>query len=218
MKRLIIILCALAIALSLSGCRKEDQLASVPNPIATITMSDGKTMNLELFFQDAPNTVANFCELANKGAYDGLQVFRIVPSVLIQSGDPNNDGTGNAGYTIQGEFAENGIENNVSHIRGTISMARTSGLDSASSQFFILYGSYPEYDGRYAAFGRIMDEESYAVLDELATTPSDGNYRPVGAVPVISKIRVNTHGYTLEPAKIELPKETQVSAKDIGGK
>ena len=188
------------------------------NPIVKIEMENGGVITAELYPEIAPNTVANFCELANKGAYDGLQVFRIVPSVLIQSGDPNNDGTGNAGYTIQGEFAENGIENNVSHIRGTISMARTSGLDSASSQFFILYGSYPEYDGRYAAFGRIMDEESYAVLDELATTPSDGNYRPVGAVPVISKIRVNTLGYTLEPAKIELPKETQVSAKDIGGK
>lgn len=214
MKRLMLILCALALAIGLSGCQTQDSFANVPNPIATITMNDGKTMNLELFFQDAPNTVANFCELANQGAYDGLEVFRIVPSVLIQSGDPNNDGTGNAGYTIQGEFAENGIENNVSHIRGTISMARTSGLDSASSQFFILYGSYPEYDGRYAAFGRIMDAESYAVLDELATTPADGNYRPVGAIPVIARIRVNTHGYTFEASKIEIPEATS----EVGGK
>lgn len=213
MKRRIWLFCALALAVLLCGCQREDPLASVPNPIATITMSDGRTMNLELFLQDAPNTVANFCELANAGKYDGLEVFRIVPSVLIQSGDPKNDGTGNAGYYIQGEFAENGIKNGVSHIRGTISMARTSGKDTASSQFFILYGSYPEYDGRYAAFGRIMDPESYAVLDQLAVTASDSGYRPVGAIPVISKIRVNTHGYEFESAKIEIPKESEEKEK-----
>ncbi len=207
MRRCILILCALALAISLCSCQREDPLASVPNPIATITMSDGRAMNLELFLKDAPNTVANFCELANAGEYDGLEIFRIVPSVLIQSGDPKNDGTGNAGYYIQGEFVENGIENNVSHIRGTISMARTSGMDTASSQFFILYGSYPEYDGRYAAFGRIMDQDSYAVLDDLATIASDSNYRPVGAIPMIAKIRVNTHGYEFESAKIDIPKE-----------
>ena len=94
-------------------------------------------MRAELFLQDAPNTVANFVELANSGFYDGLEIFRVVTGVLIQTGDPNNDGTGGPGYSIRGEFSENGYENPVSHSRGTLSMARlVNDKDSAGSQFF----------------------------------------------------------------------------------
>jgi len=201
---LALLLCLLA--LIAGGCSpSEDVLAQVPNPIATISLSDGQVMRFELDFQAAPNTVANFCELAEKGFYDGMQFFRIVPGVLIQTGDRTVDGTGTATHAIQGEFAENGIENKLSHTRGTISMSRTANYDSASSQFFIMQGSYPEYDGRYAAFGRAMDEATLAAIDSVASIMVDGNYSPLVQVPSINTIQVNTHGYTLEAAKMELP-------------
>ena len=197
-------------ACGLSGCGKnEDPFAGIPNPIATIELSDGTSMRLELFVQDAPNTVANFVELANAGFYDGNRFFRIVPGVLVQSGDPRNDGTGRAEHVIQGEFEDNGIENKVSHTRGTISMSRQTEYDTASSQFFIMQGSYPEYNGRYAAFGRIMDQESLDVLDNIASTSVDGNYVPVGAAPSIVTIRVETYEYEYTAAKMGLPDTTK---------
>ena len=194
----------------LSGCRgKEDPYEGIPNPVATIELSDGTSMRFELFLHDAPNTVANFVELANAGFYNGQRFFRIVPGVLIQSGDPKNNGTGRAEHVIQGEFADNGIENKVSHSRGTISMSRQTDYDTASSQFFIMQGSYPEYNGRYAAFGRAMDQESLDVLDNIASTSVDGNYAPVGAVPSIVRITVDTYGYEYEAAKMGLPETTR---------
>ena len=206
MKKRVALILALVLALLLGGCA-DNFLASVPNPVATITMSDGKTLRFELFLQDAPNTVANFVELANSGFYDGLEVFRVVPGALIQTGDPNNDGTGGAGYTIQGEFSANGIGNAISHERGTISMSRQSKYDTASSQFFIMVGSVPEYDGQYAAFGRAMDQDSLNALDELAGVPVDGSFVPVGSKPKIATIRVETYGYSYEAAKILPPDE-----------
>ena len=204
-------LCALAalvllMALALGGCAKAP-FASVPNPVATITLADGSAMRFELFVQDAPNTVANFVELANSGFYDGLEFFLVVPGVLVQSGDPNNDGTGNAGYTIQGEFGDNGIGNAATHDRGTISMCRQSKYDTGSSQFFILVGSFPEYDGQYAAFGRAMDQDSLNALDALAGVPVDGSFTPVGNRPKIRSIRVETYGYSYTSAKIDLSAE-----------
>ena len=149
--------------------------------------------------------MANFCELANSGYYNGLKFFRIVPGVLIQTGCKKGDGTGNAGHAIQGEFAENGIENPLSHTRGTIAMCRTAHFDSASSQFFIMQGSYPEYDGQYAAFGKAMDAETLAAIDSIASVMVDSNYRALTMVPSIQTITVNTHGYTLEAATMDLP-------------
>ena len=155
MKRIAAIFLTVTLVLALSACgKKEDPYAGISNPVATITLSDGRQMRFELKPAEAPNTVANFIELANSGFYDGLEIFRVVAGVLIQSGDPNNDGTGDPGYAIAGEFSENGFVNNLSHARGTISMCRQSDYNSAGSQFFILQGSYPEYDGQYAAFGR----------------------------------------------------------------
>ena len=176
----------------------------VPNPVATITMSDGAQMRFELYPDKAPNTVANFISLANGGKYDNRQFFRIVAGVLIQGGDPEDNGTGGPGYTIRGEFSENGFKgNDISHLRGTISMARQSGYDTAGSQFFIMQGSYSEYDGKYAAFGRAADEQTLSVLDAIAAQPTDSNYLPLTR-QVIRSVSVDTFGVDYgEPQKIE---------------
>ncbi len=194
MKRLLRILPLILLVFMLASCQKQDATQDLPNPIATITLDDGSEMHFELYYSAAPFTVGNFIALANDGFYDGLKFFRVVPGVLIQAGDPNNDGTGGAGYTIRGEFSSNGFGNdNPSHLRGTISMARLeSDANSASSQFFIMQGNYPEYDGQYASFGRAMDEETLNVIDTIASQAVDSKYSPIKAY-TIRTIRVNTH-------------------------
>ena len=202
MKRWTLLAILLIAALALAGCaRKADDDEVFPNPIATITLSDGSQMQFELYPDIAPNTVANFVSLANKGFYDGQQIFRVVSNVLIQAGDPKNNGTGDPGYYIAGEFSENGFENGISHMRGTISLARKSDYDTGGSQFFIMEGSYPEYDGYYAAFGRILDDASLAVLDEIGSRPVDGNYEPLDHI-VIQRIRVETFDAEYEPVTL----------------
>ena len=175
-----------------------------PNPVATITMSDGAQMRFELYPDQAPNTVANFISLANRGFYNNQQFYRVVAGVFIEGGDPENKGTGGPGYAIKGEFSENGFNNSVSHRRGAISMARQSGYDTAGSQFFIMQGSYPEYDGKYAAFGSAADEQSLAVLDAIASQPTDSTYLPLTR-QVIRTISVETFG--VEYDKPEIIKE-----------
>ena len=175
-----------------------------PNPVATITMSDGAQMRFELYPDQAPNTVANFISLANRGFYNNQQFYRVVAGVFIEGGDPENKGTGGPGYAIKGEFSENGFNNGVSHRRGAISMARQSGYDTAGSQFFIMQGSYPEYDGKYAAFGSAADEQSLAVLDAIASQPTDSTYLPLTR-QVIRTIHVDTFG--VEYDKPEIIKE-----------
>lgn len=206
MKRLLVFWAMLLMTLALTGCAsKSDPYADVPNPIATITMSDGQEMRFELQLAAAPNTVANFATLANDGFYDGLEFFRVVPGVLIQSGDPRNDGTGTADGCIRGEFSKNGFQNDLSHTRGVLSMARQErGYNTASSQFFIMQGNYPEYDGEYAAFGTALDAETLSVIDSIASQPVDGHYVPLKR-QVIQTIRVNTHGYELEAETLPLP-------------
>ena len=207
MKRLWTALLTLVLLLSLAGCSREeepDPYADVPAPIATITLSDGSVMRAELYLSQAPNTVANFIDLANSGFYDGLEIFRVVTGAFIQTGDPMNNGTGGPGYTIRGEFSENGYEGNtLSHTRGVLSMCRTEDdMDSAGSQFFIMQGSFPaDYDGRYAAFGKLMDDESLAVLDAVAGVRVDASYRPL-VVTTIDTIRVDTHGYSFPFLKV----------------
>ena len=174
-----------------------------PNPVATITMSDGAQMRFELYPDQAPNTVANFISLANRGFYNNQQFYRVVAGVFIEGGDPENKGTGGPGYAIKGEFSENGFNNGVSHRRGAISMARQSGYDTAGSQFFIMQGSYPEYDGKYAAFGSAADEQSLAVLDAIASQPTDSTYLPLTR-QVIRSIRVETFGVDYgDPEKVD---------------
>ena len=201
MKRFLCLALSLLLCFSLCGCKKKEPEAPKPNPIATITMKDGSVMNFELMLSAAPNTVANFTSLANSGFYDGMEFYRVVPGVLIQSGDPNADGTGHAGYAIKGEFEKNGIKNDLSHNRGVISMSRLEdSYNSGSSQFFILQGSFPEYDGRYAAFGVAMDEATLAVIDTIANQPVDSYHVPIRR-QYIRTVRVNTHDN-------ELPLET----------
>ena len=191
----------LLLILKLTDSRKAEEPA--PHPVATITMSDGAQMRFELYPEQAPNTVANFISLANQGFYSNLQFYRIVAGVFIEGGDPENNGTGGPGYAIKGEFSENGVRNDVSHQRGTISMARQSGYDTAGSQFFIMQGSYPEYDGFYAAFGRVADGESLTVLDAIASQPTDSTYLPLTR-QVIRSIHVETYGEEYgEPEKVK---------------
>lgn len=212
MKRILILLLILTLCLSLTGCRKN-LYEGVEDPVATITMADGSTMRFLLQLQVAPNTVANFTQLANDGFYDGLEFFRIVPGVLVQAGCPNNNGTGDAGHTIKGEFKLNGFENNITHTRGVLSMARIGGdnYNTASSQFFIMQGNYPEYDGKYAAFGVAADAETLAVLDKIANRAVDANSVPM-VRQKIATIRVNTHGTDLHLAVI--PIETEAPETD----
>lgn len=203
MKRLNLLAVCAALALLLTGCGgPKSDYEDVPNPTATITLEDGRQLRFELYVQEAPNTVANFVSLANSGYYDGMSFYRVLPGCLVQSGDPKGDGTGGPGYSIKGEFSANGVENGLSHVRGTISMARQEDYDSAGSQFFILQGSYPEYDGKYAAFGRACDQETLDVLDAITNVHVDVHQHPLEPV-YIDNIRVDTKGYTYSPVIIK---------------
>lgn len=167
------------------------------NPIATITMQDGGTMTLELYPNVAPNTVANFVTLANSGFYDGLTFHRIYAGFMIQGGDPAGNGSGGPGYSIKGEFAGNGFtQNDLSHKRGVISMARAQDPDSAGSQFFIMHADSAFLNAQYAAFGMLTD--GFETLDQIAATPVTVNSGGEKSLPlkdvVIESIRVETFG------------------------
>ncbi|WP_130837748.1 peptidylprolyl isomerase [Lachnoclostridium sp. Marseille-P6806] len=142
----------------------------------TITMKDGGVMAGELYPDTAPLTVENFKKLADSGFYNGLIFHRIIPGFMIQGGDPEGTGTGGPGWTIKGEFAGNGVKNDLKHTRGVLSMARTMDPNSAGSQFFVMHADAPHLDGQYAAFGRIT--EGLDVLDRIAGTKTDWSDRP----------------------------------------
>lgn len=122
------------------------------NPIVTFTMENGDVMKAELYPDVAPNTVNNFISLVKKGFYDGLIFHRVIAGFMIQGGDPEGSGMGGPGYSIKGEFNYNGVENNLKHSRGVLSMARAQHPDSAGSQFFIMHADAPHLDGQYACF------------------------------------------------------------------
>ena len=136
------------------------------NPIVTFTMENGDVMKAELYPDVAPNTVNNFISLVKKGFYDGLIFHRVIAGFMIQGGDPEGSGMGGPGYSIKGEFNYNGVENNLKHSRGVLSMARAQHPDSAGSQFFIMHADAPHLDGQYAAFGKLVEGED--VLDSIA--------------------------------------------------
>ena len=138
--------------------------------MVVITMENGKQIKLELYPEIAPITVANFEKLVKENFYNGLTFHRIIPGFMIQGGCPKGDGTGGPGYGIKGEFAANGVKNDLKHTRGVISMARAQDPNSAGSQFFIMHRNAPHLDGQYAAFGKVV--EGMDVVDEIANTPT----------------------------------------------
>ena len=181
----------------------------VPYPTVTIVMESGQEIHLELYPDVAPNTVANFVELAQSGFYDGVIFHRVIPGFMIQGGDPAGNGSGGPGFTIKGEFSANGFTNDLKHTRGVISMARrgqgaggkNQGYDTAGSQFFIMHADYPSLDGQYAAFGKVTDEESMTVVNDIATTVTDSNNKPLNEWR-IKTIIVDTHGYEYHADRI----------------
>lgn len=169
------------------------------NPQVEIKMKSGNSMTAELYPDVAPNTVNNFLFLANKGFYDGLIFHRVIKGFMIQGGDPQGTGTGGPGYTIKGEFRQNGFTNHLKHDRGVLSMARAMHPDSAGSQFFIMHAKAPHLDGAYAAFGKLisgLDE-----LDRIANVKTNFSDRPLED-EVIEKMIVTLNGYELQPPQV----------------
>lgn len=154
------IIISLLVCFFLNGCSKENLKASThhqnQNPIVTMTLDNHEQILIELYPDKAPNTVNNFISLIEDGYYDGLTFHRIIENYMIQSGDPLRNNYGSPGYTIQGEFKDNGIKNKVRHNKGVISMARGAGYDTAGSQFFITLDNVNMLNGYYAAFGEVI--------------------------------------------------------------
>lgn len=181
----------------------QDTKVNTPekNPVATIEMSDGSKIKVELYPTVAPNTVKNFIYLTKNGFYNGLIFHRVIPNFMIQGGDPNGNGTGGADYTIKGEFSDNGVKNDLKHVRGVISMARSSAPNSASSQFFIMVADAPSLDGQYAAFGKVT--EGMEVADKIVGVKRNSNDKPL-VEQKIKSITVDTFGVDYgEPEKIK---------------
>ncbi|WP_042209105.1 peptidylprolyl isomerase [Paenibacillus durus] len=171
------------------------------HPLVTIEMEDGGIIKAELYPEVAPNTVNNFISLIEKGFYNGTIFHRVIPGFMIQGGDPEGTGMGGPGYSISGEFSENGFSNSLLHTRGVLSMARANDPNSAGSQFFIMTDAAPSLDGKYAAFGKVT--EGLEVVDAIANLPRDANDRPASP-PVIKKVSVDTLGVTYpEPDKVQ---------------
>ena len=170
------------------------------NPIITITMENGDVIKAELYPEIAPNTVNNFISLVKKGFYDGLIFHRVINGFMIQGGCPQGRGTGGPGYSIKGEFAYNGVKNDLKHTEGVLSMARAMHPDSAGSQFFIMHKNSPHLDGQYAAFGKVI--EGMDVVDRIACekTFMDKPYQD----QIMQSVTVDTLGVDYpEPEKID---------------
>ena len=144
---------------------------------AKITMESGSTITLELYPEIAPITVENFAGLVKSGFYDGLIFHRVIAGFMIQGGDPTGTGMGGPGHNIKGEFAANGVPNDIKHVRGVISMARAYDPNSAGSQFFIMHADAPHLDGQYAAFGKMLD--GFETLDEIARVRTNFSDKPL---------------------------------------
>lgn len=147
------------------------------NPVVTITMENGDVMKAELYPNIAPNTVNNFISLVKKGFYNGLIFHRVIEGFMIQGGCPNGTGMGDPGYSIKGEFSQNGFTNQFKHTPGVLSMARAMHPDSAGSQFFIMHKAAPHLDGAYAAFGKVV--EGMEIVDKIAQVDTDYSDRPM---------------------------------------
>ena len=161
------------------------------NPIVTFEMENGDIMKAELYPEIAPNTVNNFISLVQNGFYDGLIFHRVIRGFMIQGGCPDGTGMGGPGYTIKGEFSQNGFANDLRHTEGVLSMARAMHPDSAGSQFFIMHKNSPHLDGAYAAFGKIT--EGMDIVNKIAETATDYSDRPLEE-QTMKKVTVDTMG------------------------
>lgn len=150
---------------------------NMKNPVVTITMENGDVMKAELYPEIAPNTVNNFISLIKKGFYNELIFHRVIHGFMIQGGCPEGTGTGGPGYSIKGEFSQNGVDNDIKHSEGVLSMARAMHPDSAGSQFFIMHKLSPHLDGSYAAFGKVT--EGMDIVNRIADEKTDYNDRPM---------------------------------------
>ena len=194
MKKLLTILCSFVLCISLFGCQKETK-----NYIAKIEVKDYGTITLKLDGKTAPITVQNFVDLAQSGFYDGLTFHRIMKGFMIQGGDPEGTGIGGPGYSIKGEFTQNGFKNDLKHEPGVLSMARTMMPNSAGSQFFIMHQTSPHLDGQYAAFGKVI--EGIEVVNKIADVATDRMDKPLEP-QVMKKVTVETFGVDYpEPEK-----------------
>lgn len=177
-KRILIIPIIILITILITGCEEDSEVKEnmlgvkfpeegntielskydTTNPLVALYIKDYGTVVIELYKDKAPNTVNNFISLVNEGFYDNNTMHRLIPGFVLQGGDPDGNGTGGPGYYIKGEFASNGFDNDIKHIKGIVSMARSSaGNDTAGSQFFIMLGTATHLDGEYAAFGKVID-------------------------------------------------------------
>jgi peptidyl-prolyl cis-trans isomerase B (cyclophilin B) len=222
-KSLAIIFSALLVIFSLAGCgtqaengaskeykagesgSKASDKSGYPtdvteNPTVTITMDNNDVIKLELYPDIAPNTVANFVTLINKGFYDGLIFHRVIPDFMIQGGDPAGNGTGGPDYSIFGEFDANGFENSLKHERGVLSMARTGDPNSAGSQFFIMVKESPNLDGQYAAFGKVI--EGMEVVDSIVSVERGNADLPLQEQKM-KTVKVDTKGYNYPEPEVQ---------------
>jgi len=161
------------------------------NPMVTFEMENGALIKAELYPEIAPNTVNNFISLVKKGFYNGLIFHRVIEGFMIQGGCPQGVGTGGPGYSIEGEFMQNGFSNTLAHEPGVLSMARAMHPDSAGSQFFIMHKTSPHLDGSYAAFGKVV--EGLDVVNKIAETATDFRDRPK-TPQVMKSVTVDTFG------------------------
>lgn len=197
MKKIFTSILVLFSLLILSGCSNNEEDIE-KNPLVTMEIEDYGTIKIELYPEYAPNTVANFVSLIESGFYDGLTFHRLVPGFVLQGGDPDGDGTGGPGYTIDGEFKANGYtKNTLSHDKGVISMARSMDYDSTGSQFFIVLddSAKSSLDGMYAGFGRVT--EGMEILEEIEANEEIAD-DATGALEeniTITKVTVDTFGY-----------------------
>ena len=169
------------------------------NPIVTFKMKNGDTFKAELYPEIAPNTVNNFISLVSKGFYNGLIFHRVIRGFMIQGGCPDGTGMGGPGYSIKGEFSDNGFRNNLKHTPGVLSMARSMMPNSAGSQFFVMHETSPHLDDQYAAFGKVI--EGMEIVNKIAETPTDFRDRPLDD-QIMESVTVDTFGETYpEPEK-----------------
>ena len=169
------------------------------NPIVTIEMENGDIIKAELYPEVAPNTVNNFISLVKSKFYDGVIFHRVIRGFMIQGGDPQGIDIGGPGYSIKGEFAMNGVKNDLKHTRGVLSMARSMAPNSAGSQFFIMHEDAPHLDGQYAAFGKVI--EGMDAVDKIAKCMTGRNDKPIHR-QAMKKVTVDTFGVDYpEPVK-----------------